>query len=220
MDFGPDSKIDLEALELKWFDYWLKGIANGIVDEPPLHMFIMGENVWRDEQEWPLARTDWQQWQLHSAGTRTPCSATASFPAPRPPTSRPITSSTTPNTRSRRSAARCCCDGAIVPWAAQDQRDLEMRADVLCYSTPPLAEDLEVTGPITLTLYAATDGRDTDWTGKLVDVGTDGYAMILCQGIIRARSPGEHPPAIEICRMRSDPLSCDTLSKPVVTVAK
>jgi putative CocE/NonD family hydrolase len=68
VDFGAHSMLDLEALELRWFDYWLKGMANGIVDEPPLRLFIMGINQWRDEHEWPLARTQWQQWYLHSNG--------------------------------------------------------------------------------------------------------------------------------------------------------
>jgi uncharacterized protein len=188
VDFGPDSKIDLDALELKWFDYWLKGIANGVIDEPPLHLFIMGENVWRDEQEWPLARTEWQQWHLHSGGHANTLLGDGEISRAAPADEPDDHFVYHPEYPVPTVGGSVCCDGAVVPWAAQDQRDLEMRADVLCYSTPPLAEDLEVTGPITLTLYAATDGRDTDWTGKLVDVGTDGYAMILCQGIIRARS--------------------------------
>ena len=69
VDFGADSMADLDDLELRWFDYWLKGIDNGIVDEPPLRLFIMGVNRWRDEHEWPLARTSWEKWYLHSGGT-------------------------------------------------------------------------------------------------------------------------------------------------------
>ena len=74
-----------------------------------------------------------------------------------------------------------------MPWGPYDQRDVEMRADVLCYTSEPLESDLEVTGPIKVVLYAATDGPDTDWTAKLVDVSTSGYAKNLCDGIIRAR---------------------------------
>ena len=70
IDFGAHSMVDLEALELRWFDYWLKGIDNGIVDEPPLRLFIMGINQWRDEHEWPLARTRWHNGYLHSGGQR------------------------------------------------------------------------------------------------------------------------------------------------------
>jgi putative CocE/NonD family hydrolase len=80
-----------------------------------------------------------------------------------------------------------CCDPTIVPWGPQDQRDGEMRGDVLCYTSAPMERDLEVTGPIRAVLHAATDGPDTDWTVKLVDVWPSGYAMLLCDGILRAR---------------------------------
>lgn len=80
-----------------------------------------------------------------------------------------------------------CCSPHLVPWGPYDQRDVEMRSDVLCYTSEPLASDFEVTGPIKLVLYAATDGLDTDWTAKLVDVSTSGYAKNLCDGIVRAR---------------------------------
>ena len=80
-----------------------------------------------------------------------------------------------------------CCSPHIVPWGPYDQRIVEMRGDVLCYTSASLERDLEVTGPITLTLFAATDGPDTDWTAKLVDVAPNGYAMNLCDGIVRAR---------------------------------
>ena len=69
VDFGAQSMVDLDAQEMRWFDHWLKGIDNGIVDEPPVRLFIMGVNQWRDEHEWPLARTDWQKWYLHSGGS-------------------------------------------------------------------------------------------------------------------------------------------------------
>ncbi len=80
-----------------------------------------------------------------------------------------------------------CCSPHIVPWGPYDQRDVEMRADVLCYTSKVLEQDLEVTGPIRLVLHAETDGADTDWTAKLVDVWPSGYAMNLCDGILRAR---------------------------------
>ena len=78
VDFGPDAVIDsLEGLlghnapdhlALRWFDYWLKGIDNGIMNEPPIRIFVMGANVWRDEHEWPLARTQFTNFYLHSQG--------------------------------------------------------------------------------------------------------------------------------------------------------
>ena len=105
-------------------------------------------------------------------------------------TSLPIISYTIPISPCRRwegttAARRTSCRGG--PY---DQRDVEMRADVLCYTSEPMESDLEVTGPIKVVLYAATDGLDTDWTAKLVDVSTGGYAKNLCDGIIRARYRG------------------------------
>lgn len=80
-----------------------------------------------------------------------------------------------------------CCAPQISPWGPYDQWAVEIRSDVLCYTSEPLTEDLEVTGPIKLVLYAATNGLDTDWTAKLVDVAPSGYAKNLCDGIILAR---------------------------------
>ena len=80
-----------------------------------------------------------------------------------------------------------CCSPDIVPWGPYDQRPVEARNDVLCYTSEPVERDMEVTGPIRISLFAATDAPDTDWTAKLVDVSTGGYAMNLCDGIIRAR---------------------------------
>ncbi len=68
VDFGLHSAIDPAGVELRWFDYWLKGVDNGVLDDPPLRLFIMGVNQWRDEHEWPLAHTRWQPWYLHSDG--------------------------------------------------------------------------------------------------------------------------------------------------------
>jgi putative CocE/NonD family hydrolase len=68
IDFGIQAGVGLDQLASRWFDYWLKGIDNGILDEPPVRLFIMGINEWRNEQEWPLARTDYQKWYMHSDG--------------------------------------------------------------------------------------------------------------------------------------------------------
>ena len=86
-----------------------------------------------------------------------------------------------------------CCTPEIVPWGPYDQRAVEARTDVLCYTSEPLSADLEVTGPIKLMLHAATDGLDTDWTAKLVDVWPSGYALNLCDGIVRARHRNRGP---------------------------
>jgi len=187
VDFGVGSMLDLDAIELNWFDCWLKGIDNGAIDDPPLRIFVMGVNKWRDETEWPLARTDWQEWHLHSGGSANTVigdgvlarSASADEP--------PDQFIYDPLYPVQTLGGSNCCTPDVVPWGPYDQRPVEMRSDVLCYTAEPFDADVEVIGPIRLILYAATDGLDTDWTAKLVDVSPTGYAMNLCDGIIRAR---------------------------------
>ncbi len=187
IDFGNGSLADLDALELRWFDYWLRGIDNGVVDEPPLRLFIMGINQWHDEQEWPLARTDWQKWYFHSQGAANSLigdGALSTKPSALEADDHFIYD---PHYPVQTLGGNNCCTPHIVPWGPYDQRPAEMRNDVLCYTSTPLEEDMEVTGPIKVVLFAASDGLDTDWTAKLVDVSPSGYAMNLCDGIIRAR---------------------------------
>lgn len=187
VDFGINSMVDLEALELRWLDHWLKGVDNGIDREPPVRLFIMGVNQWRDEHEWPLARTQWQKWYLHSRGNANTVIGSGALSTESPEQETPDGFTYDPEFPVPTRGGTNCCSPAIVPWGPYDQRCLEMRSDVLCYTSEPLATDLEVTGPIKMVLHAATDGRDTDWTAKLVDVSPTGYAMNLCDGIIRAR---------------------------------
>lgn len=187
IDFGAHSMVDLEALELRWFDYWLKGIDNGIVEEPPLRLFIMGINQWRDEQEWPLARTDWQTWYLHSAGHANTLRGDGALSPVAPGDESTDHFVFDPMYPVQTAGGNNCCSPHIIPWGPYDQTNVEMRGDVLCYTSAPLPTDLETTGPISVVLYAATDGPDTDWTAKLVDVSPTGYAKNLCDGIIRAR---------------------------------
>ena len=187
VDFGAGSLADLDGMETRWFDYWLKGIDNGIVDEPPLRLFIMGVNEWRDEREWPLARTEWQKWYLHSGGGANSVRGDGTLSTDEPadePADRFVYD---PRFPVQTMGGANCCSSHIVPWGPYDQRNVEMRTDVLCYTSAPLERDMEVTGPIRAVLYAATDGPDTDWTVKLVDVAPSGYAMNLCDGILRAR---------------------------------
>ena len=187
VDFGAHSMVDLESLELRWFDYWLRGIDNGVVDEPPLRLFIMGVNEWRDESEWPLARTEWQDWYLSSGGRANSLLGDGVLTTVAPGDQSADGFVYDPRFPVQTHGGNNCCSPHIVPWGPYDQRPVEMRSDVLCYTSAPLESDLEVTGPIEVLLHAATDGRDTDWTAKLVDVRPTGYAVNLCDGILRAR---------------------------------
>jgi putative CocE/NonD family hydrolase len=188
LDFGARSQLDLEGLELRWFDRWLRDERNGVEDEAPLRLFVMGANVWRDERDWPLARTDWQAWHLHSRGGAATLLGDGTLSRTAPAVDEPADTFTYhPDHPVPTTGGPNCCWPTLVPWGPYDQRDVEMRADVLCYTSEALVGDLEVTGPVRVVLWAATDGHDTDWTAKLVDVWPSGRAINLCDGIIRAR---------------------------------
>ena len=187
VDFGRHSKLDLQEIELRWFEHWLKGVSNGAADDAPLRIFVMGSNEWRDEREWPLARTRFTPYYFHSGGEANSLmgdgTLSPELPADEPPDHYVYNPAFPVPTR----GGNTCCTPELVPWGAYDQRPLEHRTDMLVYTSDPLERDLEVTGPIVVKLYVATDGRDTDFTAKLVDVHPDGYAVNLCDGILRAR---------------------------------
>jgi len=155
--------------------------------EPPIKLFVMGENVWRYEHEWPLARTQFVPYYLHDHGSLTPEPPGAEEPDrydydPDKPV--PTLGGNNSTWTWMKFAAEPIYPGPI------DQRPLEGRDDVLVYTSPPLGDDLEVTGPLEMVLYAASSCVDTDFTAKLVDVYPDGRAIHLSEGIVRARHRG------------------------------
>ena len=193
IDFGPNAYVDLNAEDLRWFDYWLKGIDNGIMDEAPIRIFVMGANVWRDEYDWPLKRTTFTPYYLHSNGCANSLDGdgmlTLGSPTDEPPDrydydpDKPVPTLGGNNTTwtQMKYAVDPILPGPI------DQRPVEMRNDVLVYTSAVLEQDLEVTGPLEVVLYAASSALDTDFTAKLVDVYPDGRAIHLAEGIRRAR---------------------------------
>ncbi len=188
-DFGLQASWMLvlpEETSLRWFDYWLKGSPNGMLEEPPVRIFVMGANRWRDENEWPLARARATAFYLHSQGSANSLSGdgqlTRSAPLEEPP-DRFVYDPLDPVPT--RGGSLCCWQPALAPGAF-DQRPVEARPDVLVYTSQPLAADLEVTGPLQVHLWAASSAPDTDFTAKLVDVEPDGYARNLSDGIVRA----------------------------------
>ena len=190
VDFGIGSMLDLDAIELRWFDYWLKGIDNGVPDDPPLRLFVMGTNEWRDETEWPPPGAEFQDWYLHSAGKANTAIGDGVLSRDVPAEEPSDQFVYDPNYPVQTLGGSNCCTPDLVPWGPHDQRPVEMRSDVLCYTSAPLEIDMQVIGQIHVILHAATDCRDTDWTAKLVDVSPTGYARNLCDGIIRARYRG------------------------------
>ena len=179
--------IDLDGMHFRWFDYWLKGIDNGILDEPPVRIFVMGDNVWRDESDWPLQRAQSVNYYFHSQGKANSLRGNGTLSPQAPADEPPDAFLYNPADPVPTQGGPLCCNAYFLPNGAFDQREIEAREDVLVYSTPPLERDIEVTGPVTVTLWAATSAMDTDFTAKLVDVCADGCARNLTEGIIRAR---------------------------------
>jgi putative CocE/NonD family hydrolase len=183
IDFGADSLISLHDIQLRWFDHWLKGVDTGILDEPPVKIFVMGENRWRDEREWPLARARYTPYYLHGGGRAASAAGDGRLdrevPRDEPPDHFTYDPGDPVPTRGGNTL--------ILAMGVQDQRPVEARADVLVFTSAVMTAPLEVTGPVVVTLHAASSAPDTDFTAKLVDVRPDGYAQNLADGIARAR---------------------------------
>lgn len=179
--------IDLDGMQLDWFDYWLKGKANGVADGAPVRLYVMGRNEWRDEKEWPLPGTEWRRYYLHSRGRANSAHGDGALATDAPGAEPADSFLYNPLNPVPTAGGGLCCYPNSVPGGAFDQAMVEHRGDVLVYSTEPLAEDLEVIGPVKFTLYASSSAPDTDFTAKLVDVGPCGFARNLTDGILRAR---------------------------------
>jgi uncharacterized protein len=212
VDFGPDAAIEgYDDLRLRWFDRWLKALDTGIDREPPVRLFVMGGGsglknydgrlehggYWRDEQEWPLARTQWTSYYLHGDGTLSTQPPAAGEP--------PSGYTFDPRDPVPTIGGNISVGYELMPNGGYDQRGdprffgckdslpLAVRQDVLVFETPPLEQDVEVTGPLVVKLWASSSAVDTDFTAKLVDVYPanahypDGFALNISDSIIRAR---------------------------------
>jgi uncharacterized protein len=195
IDFGPTAEFDEDSATLDWYDFLFNGVANRFASPKPVKLFVMGANQWRDEEDWPLPQAHEVKYFLHSGGkansargdgalnTTTPRSETADHYKYDPTNPAPTI------------GGPLCCDAKHLKPGPRDQRPVESRDDVLIFSTSAMPQDLEVTGPVRLELFASSSAVDTDFTAKLVDVGPDGFAQNLTEGIVRARyrDSQEHP---------------------------
>jgi len=190
VDFGPDAPFDENEVILEWYEYLFLGKQNEFANGKPVKIFVMGKNEWRFEDEWPLKRAKESSLFLHSWGGKANSVAgdgMLSAGKQLPDNDPPDTYIYDPANPVPTVGGPLCCDPQHLPGGPRDQRDVEKRSDVLVYSTGPLEQDVEVTGPVTLDLYASTSAADTDFTGRLVDVAPDGTAINLTEGILRAR---------------------------------
>lgn len=193
LDFGfaasgalVDLQYDLMTYQLSFFDRWLKDMPNGWDAGPAVKYFVMGVNVWKTADRWPPADAMEQRWYLHSDGRANSDSGTGLLSQERP--------------ESEAADAYVYDPAHPVPTIGgatlmhplfragpRDQRPIELREDVLVYTSAPLETSLEVTGPVRVVLHVATDAPDTDFVARLVDVYPDGRAITVTDGITRMR---------------------------------
>jgi putative CocE/NonD family hydrolase len=183
VDFGSSAIIDLDGYQLRWFDHWLRGADTGLLDEPPVRLFLMGANRWRDASAWPPPDAQPTPFYLHSGGHANSRFGDGGL-SPEPPEdeppdgyhydpARPVPFITEPTSAQI---------GGPDDYAAIERRD-----DVLVYTSAPLDADLTVIGPVRMELYAASSAPDTDFMVKLLDVHPSGFAQRLCDSMVRAR---------------------------------
>jgi hypothetical protein len=176
LDFGPEADRKLADFERRWHEFHLKGVANGIDKEPPVEIFYMGVNRWRGEQDWPVPGTQYQSWFLREGGKLSPAGAQGTATTYRYDPANPV-----PTT-----GGNNCC-GAPTIAGPVDQAPLDGRDDIVRFVSDPLTSPVTIAGPVRMKLHAATDGPDTDWMVKLIDVYPDGKAYPMAEGILRAR---------------------------------
>ncbi|HEY4306040.1 MAG TPA: CocE/NonD family hydrolase [Gemmatimonadaceae bacterium] len=183
-DFGPESRVDTRMLQLRWFDHYLLGKNNGVDREAPVNVFVFGDNKWRHEQTWPLARAVPAKWYVSSAGDARTSGGNGVLDTI-PPTGSP-TDTFTYN------------PADPTPFLI-DSRELETslnedytqinakRKDAVVFTSKALTKPIEITGEMRATLWASTDQKDTDWNVMLLDVFPDGHAERVQDGLMRAR---------------------------------
>ena len=193
MDFGSEAHLDYHDITSQWYRRWLYDEEDAIADWPRVRIFVMGDNTWRDEEDWPLARTRYVPYYLHSEGGAASVEGDGTL-SEEPPGDEPVDEYVYDPR-----------DPVMTLYQQQgqheplDQRALDDRRDILRFATPPLRQEVEVTGHIRLKLYAASTARDTDFVAKLLDIWPNGFAQELCYGIVRARyrDSFENPSLIE-----------------------
>jgi uncharacterized protein len=209
-EFGPEAAVSIEDLELSWMDHWLKGMDNGADREGPVRIFVMGGGDghktpegriyvgghWRTEKEWPLHRAVSTSYYLHSDGSLRAEKAGAEAPSQLQFDPKNPVPSIGGNVSSQMGLMQAGaydqrCRSEVL--GCTDKRRLSSRNDVLVFQTQPLTEDMEVTGPLEVNVWASSSAVDTDFTAKLVDVYPpsrdfpEGVELNVEDGIIRAR---------------------------------
>jgi putative CocE/NonD family hydrolase len=188
VDFGPHAlENPYIDVMLDWYDFLFKGIHNQFANEKAVKLFVMGVNEYRQEDDWPLPQAHLVKYFLHSGGKANSLRGDGSLSTSPPKSEAADSYVYDPGKPVPTNGGPLCCAQELMEPGPRDQRSAENREDVLVYSIGPLEQELNVTGPVSATLFARSSAVDTDFTGKLVDVAPDGFAMNVAEGILRMR---------------------------------
>jgi len=188
VDFGPHALENAYVDQiLDWYDYLFKGIHNEFATDKPVRLFVMGVNEYRQEDDWPPPEAHYVKYFLHSGGNANSLRGNGSLSTSAPRSEAADSYVYDPGNPVPTVGGPLCCAQELIEPGPRDQRSVENRDDVLVYSIGPLAQDLDVTGPVKATLFVKSTAVDTDFTGKLVDVAPDGTAIDVAEGILRMR---------------------------------
>lgn len=183
-----DARLDYDELTYGWFDFWLKGEANGVKEKlPRVKYFTMGSNKWQTSDTWPPANVQMTPFYLDSKGNANSRLGDGQLTSKRPGRDNPDTFTYDPMDPVTSYGGNVCCTGNAVQGGAFDQQEMELREDILVYTSETLEEGIEVSGFIESTLYLSSDVKDTDLTIKIIDVYPDGTAYNLDETIQRVR---------------------------------
>jgi putative CocE/NonD family hydrolase len=185
-DLG-DARFDYVGLVQKWFDHFLKGADNGVTREPKVHAYMMGANRWRAYDNWPPKEARHIEYYLDSDGSANSRAGNGRLALTRPAKAGSDSFAYDPTHPVQSLGGSICCFSQNFQGGAFDQAEIEMRDDVLVYSTPRLEKTLEIAGPVKISLYLSSDAKDTDLTVKLIDVYPNGKAYNLDESIQRVR---------------------------------
>lgn len=183
-----DATLPYNEMIYDWFDFWLKDEPNGITEElPRVRYYTMGMNEWQTADQWPPKQAEMTTWYLNSSGSANSRLGNGVLSNEPATTDMPDTFIFDPMEPVPSYGGNVCCTGNAVQGGAFDQSEMELREDILVYTSEPLEEDIEVSGFIESTLFLSSDVKDTDVTIKLIDVYPDGTAYNLDETIQRVR---------------------------------
>jgi len=184
-----DARFEYDQLTYDWFDYWLKGEDNGVLEKTPkVQYYLMGKNEWKSSSTWPPEGAEMVTYFLDSGGKANSLFGDGRLTTNAAGMEEPTDTFTyDPFNPVLSYGGNVCCTGNAITPGSFDQRRMEARNDILVYTSEVLQEGVEVSGSVEVTLYVSSDVRDTDFTVKLIDVYPDGRAYNLDETVLRAR---------------------------------